>query len=76
MSDILFDEVGAGRDLGGEDKPVSPRTMQRWRHEGKGPEYIRVGSLIRYTKLALDDYKAKNTVSPKSEESAAGGVEE
>lgn len=75
MSDILFDEVGAGRYLGGDDKPVSRRTTQRWRHERKGPDYIRVGSLVRYKKSALDAYLAENTVSLKSEESTPGEVE-
>lgn len=76
MSDILFDEVGAGRYLGGDDKPISPRTMQRWRHDKTGASWVRVGSLIRYRKSALDAYLAENTVSLKSEESTAGGMEE
>lgn len=72
MSDILFDEVGAGRYLGGDDKPISPRTMQRWRHDKKGPDYVRVGSLIRYWKSFLDAHLAANTVVHNSEDSDAG----
>jgi len=52
--DPLFDEVGAGKYLGGEDSPVSPRSMQRWRLEDTGPEYVKIGKLIRYQKSALD----------------------
>ena len=75
MSDILFDEVGAGRYLGGDEKPISPRTMQRWRNRKKEVEWVKIGSLIRYRKSALDAYLAENTVSLKSEEPTPGEIE-
>ena len=56
--DPLHDETGAGEYLGGNGKPVSPRTMQRRRIEGTGPEYVRIGRLIRYRQSALDAYLA------------------
>jgi len=67
MSDILFDEIGAGHYLGGYKKPISPRTLQRWRHDKKGVSWVRVGSLIRYRKSDLDDYLEKNTFCPSSD---------
>jgi hypothetical protein len=54
-TDLLFDGEGAGRYLGGE-KPLSPRTLERWRLEGTGPRYVRVGGRVRYKKSALDDF--------------------
>jgi hypothetical protein len=35
---------------------VSPRTMQRWRREGVGPEYLRMEGRIYYTVADLDEY--------------------
>lgn len=33
---------------------VSPRTMQRWRYKGLGPDFIRWGERkVRYTRAAL-----------------------
>ena len=58
MSVETFDEVGAGVYLGGEGNPVSPRTMQRWRLTGEGPEYIKLNRAVRYERAALDAYKA------------------
>jgi hypothetical protein len=55
--DILLDEREAGRYLGGTDRPISPRTLQRWRQRGTGPTFVRVGNLIRYRRRAdLDRY--------------------
>jgi len=31
-----------------EDLNVSPRTLEKWRVEGYGPRWVRVGSLCRY----------------------------
>ena len=54
--DPLYAEEGAATYLGGEDRPIARRTLQRWRHEGVGPAWIRVGRLIRYRKSALDAF--------------------
>jgi hypothetical protein len=56
--DPVFDEVQAGIYIGGAERPVSPRTMQRWRLEGSGPEFIRLrgGRLVRYRRSALDAF--------------------
>jgi hypothetical protein len=43
MPPKLYDETSAGAYLGG-NKPISPRTMQRWRATGEGPEFIRLQS--------------------------------
>jgi hypothetical protein len=53
--DQLFDSEGAGRYLGGE-RPFSPRTLERWRLQGRGPRYVRIGRSVRYKQSALDDF--------------------
>jgi hypothetical protein len=52
----LFDERGAGLYVGGTDCPISPRTMQRWRQQGTGPRFLRVGNLVRYRRADLDQW--------------------
>ncbi len=54
MCQIMFDEYCAARYLGGEEKPLSVRTLQRQRSDGTGPAYIKVGRLVRYRKSDLD----------------------
>lgn len=54
--DPILDEVAAGKRLGGDDEPIKPRTLQRWRLEGIGPKYLKLGKLVRYRQSALDEY--------------------
>jgi predicted DNA-binding transcriptional regulator AlpA len=28
---------------------LSVQTLARWRHEGKGPEYVKIGRLVAYS---------------------------
>jgi predicted DNA-binding transcriptional regulator AlpA len=54
-SDVhVFGERDAGKYLGGERTPVSQRTLQRWRLEGVGPKFLKLGRLVRYRKSDLD----------------------
>jgi DNA transposition AAA+ family ATPase len=54
----IMDEKAAAIYLGGEDSPISARTMERWRVERTGPTYIMIGNgrLVRYRKSDLDEY--------------------
>ena len=56
MPDPIFDERAAGVYLGGTDRPISPRTFQRWRQRGLGPKFCRVGIQIRYRQSDLDTW--------------------
>ncbi len=56
-SDPVFTPEAAGRYLGGEDGPISPKTMANWRIAGTGPEYEDVGR-IRYRQSKLDAWRA------------------
>lgn len=52
----LFDEVSAGSYIGGSTAPISARTLQRWRLEGVGPVYVKLGRLVRYRQTDLDAF--------------------
>lgn len=58
---------------GGQDRLLSPaevaeffgvkvNTLARWRSDGGGPPYIKVGSLVRYRRVDLDRFVAGNIV--------------
>ena len=38
--------------------------LEKWRQLGTGPDYVKVGRLVRYKKSALDAWIAARTVSP------------
>jgi excisionase family DNA binding protein len=40
---------------------VSLSTIRRWRRYKAGPEYFRVGGVLRSSRSALDDFIARNT---------------
>lgn len=41
---------------------VSTITLATWRHQKRGPEFIRTGRFIKYAKEKLDAYLRMNTV--------------
>lgn len=43
---------------------VSPRTLEKWRTEGKGPSFCKFGSRVIYTREQLAEYQRKNTHRP------------
>ena len=69
LPDLYLGEqlVIAGRYLGGDEKPLSNRTLQRWRAEGRGPKWVKLGRLVRYRKSSLDAEIEANTVTSTSE---------
>ncbi len=38
-----------------------PQTLNRWRHEGKGPRYFKVGRLVRYSEDELKQWVDNNS---------------
>ena len=65
--DPILDEEAAGVYLGGSSRPVSARTLQRWRLEAAGPVWIKLGRLVRYRKSALDAFLVAGTRSSTSQ---------
>ena len=37
--------------------------LEKWRQLGTGPDYIKVGRLVRYKKSALDEWLTERTVA-------------
>lgn len=53
---IIYDDNTAGIYIGGADRPVSARTLQRWRFVGIGPKFLKLGRMVRYRRSDLDAY--------------------
>lgn len=68
----LFDEEAASQYLGGASSPISPRTLQRWRLEGVGPTYIKLGRLVRYRLSDLNAYLDGNASASSSMAAISG----
>lgn len=47
---------------------ISPRTLEQWRWQGKGPKYLKIGGRVVYRLQDVEHYEAQhlhaNTVSP------------
>lgn len=53
---------------------VSRRTLQRWRAEGGGPPYVRLGPrLVAYDEAASDAWAASRTFASRAAELATAG---
>ncbi len=37
-----------------------PQTLNRWRYERKGPTYVKVGRLVRYSESQLKEWISEN----------------
>jgi predicted site-specific integrase-resolvase len=51
VMDAIRNEVEAAEYLG-----ISPRTLQRWRVQGFGPKFVKLGKKVGYTDRDLADY--------------------
>jgi hypothetical protein len=50
---------------------VTPRTLKRWRLEGKGPAYIRISpKRVIYAKAAIDEFCGARTYQHRADELA------
>lgn len=50
----MLDPTSAGVYIGGQENPISVLTLADWRTKGIGPDYVKVGRLIRYRQADLD----------------------
>ena len=57
--DGLLDSKAAGAWLG-----VTPYTMRRWRCEGKGPRWVKIGRLARYRRADLERFAEQRQITP------------
>jgi len=51
----------------------SQSALRLWRRESRGPRFVRVGSLIRYSKSDLEDFIEQNSVDRAKEEERKPG---
>lgn len=58
---LVIREQAAAQLLG-----VSVATLRRWRHERRGPAFVRLGRCVGYRPSDLDSYLATNSVTPTS----------
>ncbi len=42
---------------------LSPKTLARWRWAGRGPEFFKLGSAVRYSQKQLDEFVASGMVA-------------
>jgi excisionase family DNA binding protein len=61
----LLNEIEAAKVLG-----CKVSTLQKWRLMDKGPQYIKVGRLVRYSEEDLMAYLESNRVEPANAEVA------
>jgi len=55
----LLRPTEAARALG-----LHPQTLANLRHEGRGPQFVKLGSAVRYDADALREYVTANTMIP------------
>jgi predicted DNA-binding transcriptional regulator AlpA len=53
---------------------VTPDCLQKMRHEGRGPRYVRIGRLVRYRMSDVIRYIEENCVGTKSRCPSSLGV--
>lgn len=41
-----------------------PQTLKRWRAQGRGPKFLRLGGRIRYTPQAIQEYISSCVIDP------------
>ena len=58
----LLDQRAMCRILG-----IMPKTAEVWRLRGRGPRFVKVGSLVRYRRRDILAYIESNTVRSTSE---------
>jgi len=50
---------------------ISPRTLEQWRWQGRGPQYLKIGGRVVYRLSDIESFEAAslhaNTVGPISE---------
>ena len=62
MSEIFLNQVQLARRW-----HLSPRTLERWRWEGVGPTYLKVGGRVLYRLSDIEYFEKENTKSIHSE---------
>ena len=43
---------------------ISLSGLRKWRNDGRGPAYVRLGRLIRYRRTDIEEWLEKRMISP------------
>ena len=52
--------------------PVAKATLAKWRWNGTGPNYVKLGARVMYRRVDLDAWIASNTRSPAAADHTGG----
>lgn len=52
---------------------ISPHTLRKWRWEGKGPQFVKLGHRVLYKESAIKEYIDNNSYSSTTEMSERKG---
>ena len=55
----IYDEKGGAAYCG-----CKTPTMRKWRREGKGPAYLKIGRLVRYRERDLAEFLEQHLIKP------------
>ena len=44
----------------------NPQELSDWRHQGRGPAYVKIGRSVRYRPSDIESFIASNIVEPKA----------
>ena len=74
---MLIDNIGAtGTAATAADQPMTESeaatrlglkvaTLRAWRHQGRGPAYLRLGRAVRYLAIDIDEFLNSNRHNPR-----------
>ncbi|SFK95948.1 hypothetical protein SAMN05444421_111120 [Celeribacter marinus] len=48
---------------------IAPRTLERWRAEGRGPQFVRIGRHVRYRQTDILAFEVKHIQVGNAEQS-------
>ena len=69
MIEELLDTEAVARNYG-----LAPVTLRKWRMNGVGPRFVRLGRAIRYRKSAVDDFLASREFTTTTEADIRGAA--
>ena len=61
MNNLILNEKLAAQKLG-----IAVQTLRNWRHQGRGPSYIKMGRRIGYQEKDLERYVQANRIEPQA----------
>mgnify|MGYP006451159287 CR=1 FL=1 len=67
MTDNHLGREDAAKYLTDQNVPVTVRTLDRWRSDGVGPPYVKVGKRVAYRRASIDAWLRSHEIVPPRE---------